>query len=83
MSTPAQIRSERKKVLRTLKTQLKGVDSLTDKLERQIERVLKVKKRLPDSEDATGFLTDVRTIDKQFDKVITAATTFSNFVRTT
>ena len=83
MATPAQIRSERKKVLRDFNKSLKTMDSLTEKLERKIDRVLKVKKRLPDSDDATGFLTDTRTIDKQLDVVIQKATTFSNFVRTT
>lgn len=83
MSTPAQIRTERKITLRKVKKELRTCDSLTDKLERLINRILKVKKRLPDTDDAQEILTNIREIDKQLDKVVSRANDFSQLVRTT
>ena len=83
MATPAQIRSERKKVLRQVRNQLNQLETLSEKLERLINRVLKVKKRLPDTDDAQQILVQVREMDKQLDKVASSATQFGNFVRST
>lgn len=83
MATPSQIRNERKKVLRQVKRQLKELDSQQEAMERQINRILKVKKRLPDLDDAQELLIKARSIDQQLDKVIAEIGTFSNFVRTT
>lgn len=84
MSTsPAKIRTERKTVLKSVRKSLNDLETLSEKLERRISRVLSVKKRLPDPDDAIKILTELRDIDKQLDKVISDATTFSNFVRTT
>lgn len=83
MATPAQIRSERKSVLKQVRTQLNQLETQSEKLERLINRVLKVKKRLPDVDDATIILQSLRDMDKQLDNVLKSATTFSNFVRST
>lgn len=81
--TPAQIRKERKDVLRTVRKSLNDLDSMIEQLQRLIQRVLKLKKQLPDIDDATAMLTQIRTIDKQLDQVFKDTTTFSTFVRTT
>lgn len=52
-------------------------------LQRLIERILKLKKQLPDGDDATSILVQIRDIDKQLDKVLSDANVFQNFVRTT
>jgi len=81
--TPAQIRSERKQVLRTLRKTVRELDSMIEILQRLIERILKLKKQLPDGDDATSILVQIRDIDKQLDKVLSDANVFQNFVRTT
>lgn len=54
-----------------------------EKVQRKVEQILKLKKQLPDIEDASILLTKLRDIDKQLDIVIRDATGWSQFVRTT
>lgn len=82
MATPAQQRKERKAVLRVVKSKLRTMDGQNDKLNRQLARILRIKKRLPDMDDAAQILAQLRVIDKSLDAVIAEATTFSQFVRT-
>ena len=82
MSTPAQIRRERKTALRSVRAELRTLDSLLEKVERKINRTLKVKKRFPDNEDAIEILQNLRSMDSQLDKVISSANNFGKFVAT-
>lgn len=79
--TPAQIRSARKQALRSVKIPLRELDSMLEKLQRRIERILKITKRLPDSEDAMDILQQLRAMDSQLDKVVSQASSFSQYVR--
>ena len=83
VNTPAQVRKERKNALKPVRKSLNDLETLTEKLERLINRILSVKKRLPDIDDATEILQQLRQVDKQLDVVIRDATSFSQATRTT
>lgn len=80
MATPAQIRRERKTALRSVKSELRTLDTISETIERYINRVLRVSKRFPDTDDATFILTELRKMDTQLDKVISAGDNFAKFV---
>lgn len=80
MASPAQIRSERKIAVRAIKNSLRTLDSITDKLDRRLAQILRVKKMFPDSSHAEEILTYLRQADKQLDNVLDLATAFSSQV---
>ena len=81
-ATPAQIRKERKIVLRNVKKAIHDLDSMVEILQRRVERAMRLKKQFPDDEDAADILTKIRDVDTQLDKVATEAINFERFLGT-
>lgn len=81
MATPAQVRRERKQVLRLVQSELRQVDTIVEKNQRFIKRVLAVRKRFPDEEDAIVILTFLREMDKALEATIKQANNFSKIVK--
>lgn len=82
MATPATIRGNRKKSLRIVRANLRALDSQLEITERLIQRVLRVRKRFPDEEDAIAIIEGLREMDSLLSKVATKAIDFSRLVRT-
>jgi hypothetical protein len=81
LATPAEIRRQRKEVLRKVKASLRILDSSLEKVERKINRTLGIKKRFPDSEDALEIMQGITTIDKNIDGVFNSAKEFTEIVQ--
>ena len=81
MATPSQVRKERKEVLRAVKNDLRTLDSLGERLERMIARVLKVRKRFPDEQDAAQIVQSLTAMDRALDVVVKSASRFTNIVK--
>ena len=81
MATPAVIRRNRKTVLRGVQASLRRADSELEKLERMIKRVLRVKKRFPDNDDAIYILEQAGVIDKAIAAVVAEGGKFARIVQ--
>lgn len=81
MPTPAQVRRERKVVLRRVRADLSTLNTTLETTRRHVNRILKLKRQLPDDQDAMVITTNVRDLDKLLDKVAKTTLDFSKQVR--
>ena len=82
MATPAQIRSERKQVLRNVVRKMQAFDARQEKLERRMKQILKLKERFPDESDAVLITSELSNLNKMFDETVIAARDFATKVST-
>jgi len=81
LPTPAQVRRERKVVLRRVRADLSTLNTTLETTRRHVNRILKLKRQLPDDQDAMVITTNVRDLDKLLDKVAKTTLDFSKQVR--
>lgn len=80
MATPTQIRKERKEALKAVNLRLSNLNTTLEQARRLTSRILKVKKRFPDAQDASNISAFLTKMDSEMNQVVSALSNFTSKV---